>query len=394
MPKKFGLSHDHNSQACLSFYTEVPISDIGYEEFKQIVKDRIKILRKVENGTLETYPIRTEYEDLVGHAGLKLIAAQAKWAVNWFVKMETALMRKRLELCPKSVESFFIKKIWPCLNISTNIDPETHFSLANANPRPFDPSILVHFSKCSDILPKRKYEISRGYFQFNPEILVSLIVTEYTRHLEATMNIMYEQMTSQPDERLGLVFSDLLSLKPVATESIDNAINKRENYPLCIQGILDKMAKNKHLKYNDRQVLARFLKDIGVPIEETIALFKSSFNISEGQFNKEYLYNIRHTYGLEGRRANYSSFSCIKIAGMSGESHTVGCPFMNNHEYVKDNGGDIEDIGRDVLHACCGYAEKKGGTALEGRFMSPAEYFRLLEAAQNKKFQVTRSDAE
>lgn len=47
---------------------------------------------------------------------------------------------------------------------------------------------------------------------------------------------------------------------------------------------------------------------LGVTIEEAIIFWRKSFlggKVTEDRFNKEYKYNIRHSYGLEGKRANY-----------------------------------------------------------------------------------------
>jgi DNA primase large subunit len=47
---------------------------------------------------------------------------------------------------------------------------------------------------------------------------------------------------------------------------------------------------------------------LGLPIEEAIAFWKKGFSkkIPDDKFNKDYLYNIKHSYGLVGKMANYS----------------------------------------------------------------------------------------
>lgn len=48
---------------------------------------------------------------------------------------------------------------------------------------------------------------------------------------------------------------------------------------------------------------------IGLSIEEAMIFWRKGFSgITDDKFNKEYKYNIRHSYGLEGKRTNYSAF--------------------------------------------------------------------------------------
>jgi len=45
---------------------------------------------------------------------------------------------------------------------------------------------------------------------------------------------------------------------------------------------------------------------LGLSVEEALTFWRRSFSgHTDDQFNKRYKYNIRHSYGLEGRRANY-----------------------------------------------------------------------------------------
>ena len=55
------------------------------------------------------------------------------------------------------------------------------------------------------------------------------------------------------------------------------------------------------------------------------------------QFDKEYSYNIRHSYGQEGRRKSYDSYNCVRIitssAPQAGDAHgmavLVDCPLAS-----------------------------------------------------------------
>lgn len=50
-------------------------------------------------------------------------------------------------------------------------------------------------------------------------------------------------------------------------------------------------------------------------MEEAVVFWRKSFSsITDDKFNKEYRYNIRHNYGLEGSRKNYNPKSFVTTA--------------------------------------------------------------------------------
>lgn len=48
------------------------------------------------------------------------------------------------------------------------------------------------------------------------------------------------------------------------------------------------------------------MQGIGLDVEEALVFWRAAFaTISDDKFKKDYQYNIRHSYGLEGGRRNY-----------------------------------------------------------------------------------------
>ena len=166
-----------------------------------------------------------------------------------------------------------------------------------------------------------------------------------------------------------------------------------------------------HLKHYGRLQYTLFLKGIGLSLEECLAFWRKGFKlITDDTFNKEYRYNVRHSYGDVGGDGNrrgrgYTPFSCQKILTErppgSGESH--GCPYRhfsvdnlitllratgtNEADVLK---GVREDVGKQRYHIACnrvfearhreelkGVKEKEGGQG-EWRetIVHPNTYFR------------------
>ncbi len=104
-------------------------------------------------------------------------------------------------------------------------------------------------------------------------------------------------------------------------EMVDELAHK--HFPMCMRNLHENLKRNHHLKHFGRLQYGLFLKVgsmchrkkasynfctqvLGLSVEEALTFWRRSFSgFTDDQFNKHYKYNIRHSYGLEGRRANY-----------------------------------------------------------------------------------------
>lgn len=107
-------------------------------------------------------------------------------------------------------------------------------------------------------------------------------------------------------------------------------IYSKKHFPLCMRHMHEALRADHHHKHNARLAYGLFLKGIGLLYEDAVRFWRDEFTkkMDSNKFEKNYLYNIKHMYGLAGKRVSYSPYSCIKIIMSSvgpGEHH--GCPF-------------------------------------------------------------------
>jgi DNA primase large subunit len=384
----------------LSFYTGLPLENINYESFKAAAIERLKILKKIEANIKDFSAVKTMQDDLVGHYCLRLVCAHSKASAAWFVSMESLLFKYRLDINKDLTAQFFSQSFFPHLsNISElnnltdsaarnmsgaarciSIEKDCAFDPSNTNTTNLTDRFKIHFTKCSDLLAKRTLNLEYGYVladKTNLEVLKSFMYGEFKRFLGKKVDALYDQIVIDTDERLLNLNRDIFSLNTNTSDGCKDVLDKFDSYPLCIQGLISKLKMQRHLKYADRQTLSLFFKDVGLPMEDTIFFFRSNFNCSSEQFNKDYLYAIRHNYGLEGKKGNYSSYSCPKMFSFSNDASAYGCPFIKHPDFVRAH-SDIEDLTPDAARCCSKLAAKKAGKEVSTPILSPADYFRFV----------------
>jgi len=184
------------------------------------------------------------------------------------------------------------------------------------------------------------------------------------------------------------------------TMSIAGVEATQESFPLCMRQLYKALKKDHHLTHGGRRQLQLYLKGIGMPLDQALLLWKTEFtkndSISVEKFEKDYAYGIRHAYGKEGKRVNYSPHVCGQcIAAEPGVKDAHGCPFKTLTTGGSKDGSKLDELLRNLninagktkeivdkarnMHyqIACGmtFAALHKGTDIEAGVHSPHQYF-------------------
>ena len=95
----------------------------------------------------------------------------------------------------------------------------------------------------------------------------------------------------------------------------------RRHMPPCMKTLFTALKNKHHLKHYGRLQLGLFLKGVGLTLDESLRFWKTEFtrknDIDGDKFEKQYAYNIRHSYGQEGKRNDYKPWNCSKTINLT-----------------------------------------------------------------------------
>ncbi|VDM01703.1 unnamed protein product [Schistocephalus solidus] len=378
----------------LQFYNEPPSQTLELEKLEQLAVDRLKILKCVESVGQDFVKGSREYEerlssdlvklgplgksftlssnqvknasedierDITSHFILQIAYCRSETLRRWFVHQESDLFRYRfcLERTAAGRSSTIIDQFLATNNLCfSHLSPSEARSIHNQliagtaaskiNP---ETTIFykVHFSEVPDLVRGRRTYLRRGFAYVPDADLVTLVVTRFRSALSRNLSrLCLALLPCLPDEEARLLplltslsrrylGDDYANKAPllgsVSATQVEQLARQPGVFPPCMARLHEGLMSNHHLRHWGRMQYGLFLKGIGLSLEESLKFWRNVFapKIDAEQFSKQYAYSIRHNYGKEGKRTDYTPYSCMKIISQPapgvGEFH--GCPFKH-----------------------------------------------------------------
>eukprot|EP00069_Balaena_mysticetus_P020318 bmy_12789T0 len=296
--RKLRLADDQRN-ACyphsLLFYLQPPSGNISLIEFENLAIDRVKLLKAVKN------------------LGVSYVKGTAQYQIFY----------------PRTKFSFLE-------------DSHLQFEAISDEEKTLREQDIMASSHSLG----RKVYLENGFAYVQLKDIVAIILNEFRTKLSKVLALTARSLPAvQTDERLqpllnhlshlytGQDYSTQANVGKVSLDQIDSLSTK--SFPPCIDQLHKALRENHHLRHGGRMQYGLFLKDIGLTLEQAWQFWKQTFirgKMDPDKFDKGYSYNIRHSFGKEGKRTDYTLYSCLKIIltnpPSQGDYH--GCPFWHS----------------------------------------------------------------
>ncbi|XP_045463940.1 probable DNA primase large subunit [Harmonia axyridis] len=436
----------------MSFYLKPPRGEVNLHTLLECVQQRILCYDNLDDVTgLKNidkfeYLIEDSVLDRTSHFIFRMGVLIGYLPMKVFLDNELELLKIRLNAYEIDDMTRFLKNIIrqlkDCirLNIEKNLS-DFYWSLYNVTTKFVGKEYLSHifeghikddshsecskdlwmaipFWYCNDYVTKRSVNLKNGnaFFHcsqwrhvittlFKSYLKIALIEMKYSRNVSASLaddrissclQLLKNQYCKQKFQSVGSI-----ALRNIEEESI--------YFPLCMKSLFDSLRKNHRLAHNERFNLSLFLKGVGLSLDDSLKFWQGEYSQENSACSKcshtwqknekKYVYSIRHLYGLEGSRKNYSMKSCNHLQSSElGINSEGGCPFVHHDDdhlrsLLKTNLPGMEDDVEVIIFerkenpkvACKLYGEciskqlKENSFLEENNFDNPLEFTYLVK---------------
>ncbi|GAA6010672.1 hypothetical protein JCM10207_007798 [Rhodosporidiobolus poonsookiae] len=370
----------------LNLYERPPLEEVTLEEFEVWAIDRLRLLADIESAQARNRPFpeikeivekrAKEYlplhadssarnvdvdkerkKDQYSHFILRLAFCRSEELRQRFLKAEKELFRVRWETDDPIERRAFVDTLnfgWEVVTVDEKqelwqeLQAGSRVSATDMHKESF---FKVDWTKVTDLVGQRKVFLRAGKAYVPSSQEFSLVAAEFGSRLARGLELTAKALPRLDEDTRLIPILSHLSMGFMAgitsdyqfTSTADGEAITAEmvpelavqSFPLCMRSMQDTLKSSKHLKHEGRQQYNLFLKGIGLSVEEAVVFWRKSFStITDDKFNKEYRYNVRHNYGLEGSRKNYNPKSCTQIitGPVPGPGQCHGCPFRHHSE--------------------------------------------------------------
>nr|CAD7586715.1 unnamed protein product [Timema genevievae] len=356
----------------LQLYVTPPTCSISLAEFEEFAMERLKVLRIIDqinmkglskysddwrnaviaelkknglklyaklvqgSGTGQTeFELQMRKRDHISHFILRLAYCRSEELRRWLLAKELDLFRLRFHALSAEGVRLFLRgnkldydpipaeeksRLRDCLYESTHM-------LSSVQVETYE-FYRIPFLDVLDLVRARKCFLSSGYAYIPSVDFISMTARQLPALEEDER--LFHMLKGLHNTYTGDDYSINKNTTGVRPEELDSL--SRKSFPLCMRQLHEHIRAHHHLKHGGRQQYGLFLKGIGVSLENALRFWREEFTklMDLDKFEKQYAYNIRHNYGKEGKRTNYTPYSCMKIIMSSvGPSDTHGCPFKH-----------------------------------------------------------------
>ncbi|RPA95167.1 DNA primase, large subunit [Choiromyces venosus 120613-1] len=366
----------------LNFYNTPPTTEITLDEFEQWAIDRLRILGEIEsclyrnmtlteltaiiskldkdlfslsaNTAKDSKKPEQRRKDHYSHYILRLAFARSEDLRKRFVAAETVLFKLRYNSDDSGERQEFIESLgfdWELLSAGEKAAMRADLLAGTGTKSPDADAVMedgffkVDWERVYDLVDQRKVLLRGGKAYVPNSQQPSLVFAEFSARLEKALELTARALPRLDEDDRLIPILDHLSRGFAAPEyntsmtattlngaSLTAAVvdDLAQYFPMCMRQLHTTLRREKKLLHNGRLQYTLFLKGVGLSVDEAVIFWRKSFSrIDDDRFQKEYRYNIRHAYGLEGTRRNYKPLSCQQILTerRPAANQVHGCPY-------------------------------------------------------------------
>ncbi|KAK9818167.1 hypothetical protein WJX72_008093 [[Myrmecia] bisecta] len=364
-------------------YPAPPVGDVALEDFERFAIDRLRVLKGIEDaksrgkkgdqlqGAVKDLTDKhlaaatgkrkaDTWKDQVSHFVLRLAYCRTAELRRWFLQWESELFRWRFARQLSDDQAHFMRVHGlPYIEIDQAEFRELKDQLRTVQLSMGNKAVAdeinkaanytfykVPFEQVPDLVASRRVLLKRGWAYVAKHDVPSLVVGHFRANLSKglveTARKWASQIAHEEEDRLTPIVESL-SIRYLGPDYGDAAQQGKrgevsagqipslvKSFPLCMANLYDHLHTDNHLRHGGRMQFGLFLKGIGLPMDEALKFFRAEFapKMASDKFEREHAYSVRYNYGKEGKRQDWTPYSCIKIISQTpgvGDYH--GCPY-------------------------------------------------------------------